>query len=90
MNFIYNLTKLRLYTNWQEKNSISRHYIIFSKGIGPIFVKIVEWQICCMEPATDTEVLYYTLGLDALVRKYARHPQDASMLAELYKDDVII
>ena len=26
----------------------------------------------------------------APVRKYTRHLQDASMLAELYKDDVII
>ena len=44
----------------------------------------------CMEPTTDTELLYHTLDLDAPVRKYAQHLQDASMLAELYKDDVII
>ena len=44
----------------------------------------------CMEPTTDTELLYHTLDLDAPVRKYARHLQDASMLAELYKDNVII
>ena len=44
----------------------------------------------CMEPTTDTELLYHTLDLDAPIRKYARHLQDASMLAELYKDDVII
>ena len=43
-----------------------------------------------MEPATDTELLYHTLDLHALDRKYARHLQDASMLAELNKDDVII
>ena len=65
---------------------------MFPKGIGPIFVKIVAWQICffCMEAATDTELLYHTLYLDALVRKFARYLQDASMLAELNKDDVII
>ena len=64
---------------------------MFSKGIRHIFVTIVAWQICfCMEPATDTELLYHTLDLDALVRKYASHLQDASMLAELDKDDVII
>ena len=44
----------------------------------------------CMEPATDTELLYHTLNLDALVRKYARYLQDTSMLAKLNKDDVII
>ena len=38
-----------------------------------------------MEPATDTKLLYHTLDLHALVRKYARHLQDASMLAELNK-----
>ena len=43
-----------------------------------------------MEPTTDTELLYHTLDLDAPVRNYARHLQDTSMLAELYKDDVII
>ena len=43
-----------------------------------------------MEPATDTELLYHTLDLDALVRKYVLHLQYASMLAELNKDDVII
>ena len=43
-----------------------------------------------MEPTTDTELLYHTLDIDAPVRKYARDLQDASMLAELYKDDVII
>ena len=82
MHFIYNLTKG--WTNWQEKKNI-----MYSKGIAPIFVKIVAWQICffCMETATDTELLYH---LHALVRKYGRHLQDASMLAELNKDDVII
>ena len=66
---------------------------MFSKGKGPILVKIVAWQICfffCMEQATDRELLYHTLDLDALLRKCARHLQDASMLAELNKDDVII
>ena len=43
-----------------------------------------------MEPTTDTELLYHTLDLDDPVSKYARHLQYASMLAELYKDDVII
>ena len=43
-----------------------------------------------MEPATDRELLYHTLDIDALIRKYARHLQDASMLAELRKDGVII
>ena len=43
-----------------------------------------------MEPTTDTELLYHTSDLDAPLRKYARHLQDANMLAELYKDDVII
>ena len=42
-----------------------------------------------MEPATDTELLYHTLDLDALVRKYSRHLQDESMLVKLSKDDVI-
>ena len=44
----------------------------------------------CIEPATDTELLYHTLDHAALVRKFARYLQDASMLAELNKDDVII
>ena len=39
-----------------------------------------------MEPAADTELLYHTLDLDALVRKYSRHLQDESMLAKLSKD----
>ena len=43
-----------------------------------------------MEPAKDTEILYHTLDLDAPLRKYARHLQDASMLAELNKEDAII
>ena len=43
----------------------------------------------CMEPATDTELLYHTLPLDARVRKYFRHLQDESMLAKLTKEDVI-
>ena len=43
-----------------------------------------------MEPATDTELLYHTLDLDSLVRKYSRQLQDESMLAKLSKDDVII
>ena len=43
-----------------------------------------------MEPATDTELLYHTLDLDALVRKYSRHLQDESMLAKLSECDVII
>ena len=43
-----------------------------------------------MEPATDTELLYHTLDLDALVRKYSRQVQDESMLVKLGKDDVII
>ena len=43
-----------------------------------------------MEPAADTELLYHTLDPHAQVRKYARHLQDASMLVELNKDDVII
>ena len=43
-----------------------------------------------MEPATDTELLYHKLDLDALVRKYTRHLQDESMLAKLSKDDAII
>ena len=47
-------------------------------------------QFFYMEPTTDTELLYHTLDLDAPVRKYACHLQDASMLADLYKDDVII
>ena len=37
-----------------------------------------------MEPATDTELLYHTIDLDALVRKYSRNLQDER------KDDVII
>ena len=56
---------------------------MFSKGIGPIFVRSVFF---CMEPATDTELLYF---IHALVRNYARHLQDASMLVELNKDDFI-
>ena len=60
---------------------------MFLKGTSLIFVKIVFF---CMEPATDTELLYHTLDLDGLVRKYARHLQDANMLAELNTDDVII
>ena len=32
----------------------------------------------------------FPLDLDAPIRKYARYLQNASMLAELYKDDVII
>ena len=43
-----------------------------------------------MEPARDTELLYHTLDLYVLVRKYARHLQDESLLVELNKDDVII
>ena len=44
-----------------------------------------------MEPATDTELVYHTLDLDARVRKYVRQDlQDESMLAKLSKDDVII
>ena len=64
---------------------------MFLNGIGPIFVKIVTWQnFFRMEPATDTELLYHTLDLDALVRKYSRHLQDESVLAKLTNDDVII
>ena len=43
-----------------------------------------------MEPARDTELLYHTLDRHVLVRNYARHLQDESMLVELNKDDVII
>ena len=43
----------------------------------------------CIEPATDTELLYHTLPLHALVRKYDRHLQDKSMLTKLNKEDVI-
>ena len=43
-----------------------------------------------MEPATDTQLLYHTLDLHALVRKYARHLQDENMPVKLNKDDVII
>ena len=43
-----------------------------------------------MEPATDTELLYHTLDLDALGGKYSRHLQDESMLAKLSKYYVII
>ena len=43
-----------------------------------------------MESATDTELLYHTLDLDALVRKYSRHLQDESILAKLSEYDVII
>ena len=43
-----------------------------------------------MEPATDIELLYHKLDIDALVRQYSQHQQDESMLAKLSKDDVII
>ena len=52
MNCIYNLTKLRLNKLTREK-SISRHYIMVSKGIGPIFVKIVAWQICFLHGTSN-------------------------------------
>ena len=35
-------------------------------------------------------LLYHTLDLDALIKKYSRHLQDKSMLAKLSKDGVII
>ena len=43
-----------------------------------------------MEPATETKLLYHTLDLDVLVRKYSQHLQNKSMLAKLSKGDVII
>ena len=64
------------------KDRVYRPYFRQNSGMTDLFF--------CMEPTTDTELLYHTLDLDVPVRKYARHLQDASMLAELYKDDVII
>ena len=61
---------------------------MFPKGIGPISVTIVACMFFCMEPAKDIEPLHHMFDINALARKYAR--QDASMLAELYKKDVII
>ena len=61
------------------------------KGIGHILDShVTDLLFVCMEPATDTELLHHTLDVDALVRIYARHLQDDSMLAKLNKEDVIV
>ena len=88
MNFIYNLTKLRLNKLTREK----QHYQTLHYKYMPYFCQNSGMSdlFFCMEPAKDTELLYHTLDLHALVRKIARHLQDASMLVELNKYDVII